>query len=223
MKRCFFAGMLFVLLGQAVQAQIRMGVRLTPSISYWTERLSSDSLRNYEGRSDFLPSAALFMEFKSTARYRVFASLGYQARRIRFNVEHTQPEGGITTHLERESMQFLTAGIGLKLLTDEFFTSTRFYIGIEPNLAVRIAHTTEHESTSGRNAAFTDRPQGVDITIRLSLGAEYDIGVQTTLFTGLLYERGFFDGVTDWKNTFPEDAFLGLRYNRFGLVLGVKF
>ena len=215
----------FLLIFSATQAyaQLRISLRLDPTISYNRVELVSDSISAFNAKSSFLSSLGVVFEFTPHDRYHFLLSVNYQPRHVRYNYNRRLPgRDQPVKESEFQKLQYLTLGTGLKLLTDDIFTNGRMYFTLEPTFAFKIHQNLEGESAKLLEERIVEQARFIDVMLRLVAGAEYDIGLQTALFAGIFYERGFVNMVAEGKNLTRDTKFL-LRNDRIGLSLGIKF
>lgn len=221
--RIILAIMLYFFCLQEASAQLRIGLRADPAISYNRPTVLSDSLQNIEGIASALVSFGLVFEIEPTERYHLLLTLSYQPRNLRFKYDRIFPGQQTFENAEEYyKLQYICLGVGINLLTDDILPRTRLAFAVEPALALKIYQISAEEKASEVSKFLVDRSSVVDIFFRFSAVAEIDIGLQTSIFLGPFYEAGLVNMVGKEKNI-PLDTDLNIRNRRTGLSVGIKF
>lgn len=208
---------------QVAEAQLRIGLRFEPAISYNRVRVVTDSLRDFSSVASLLPVAGLFFEFEPSERYHIVLDVAYQPRHLRYHYERLlKGQTEFVKKEEHQKLQYLTLGVGIKLLTDELFPKGRAYFMTSPHFALKLEQRPAEQEASVVEQFLVNKATFADISLRFLTGIELDIALQTAFFAGISYERSLIDMLNQEQNL-PQNTDIDIKNDRIGLSVGIKF
>jgi len=206
----FILLLLFVISYTGAQAQVKLGVQLSPTLSF--NRIDDDEAlvgTNNDGVGGRL-MAGLLADYMFQENYYFSTGLFFTPKRV-----------GIATNInanpieEAYRLHYLQIPASVKLFTNEVALDTRIYFQVGFTLEVKIL-----EDNISDDARLIADFKPIDSSLLLGTGVEHQFGYSTILFGGFSYRRGLVNAV---RNT---DASLGdliIKNDLFSLDLGVKF
>lgn len=225
MKKLLYALALALGISTAAQAQVEIGLKLSPNIgsnrvtSSRDFKLSSDGARIHFG-------GGLVIDYFFGENYAFTTGLELMGKG---GTVKTRVLGLADTTTEL-GLQYLQVPIGIKLFTNEIAPDTRLYFQISGELGGLIGGRVNGEKNEpGSNSrkvtkAFNTPEAGVAV----GFGAELLMGKSTKVFGGLSYRRGLTDIADDsFLNPDSDETYdskeIVIQNNLFALDLGLKF
>jgi hypothetical protein len=215
-----------------------LGIRFAPSLS--TNRVvDANEKDDYEFDNNGAGvrfSAGLTGDFYFGKNYSFYTGLWYTVARS--GVKFTGKSGSESAGQSGKNIyniQYVQAPIALKLFTNEVATDMKLYFVLGGTLGVKINEKEvewETSSTTG-DAPDVEKPtKGKaysygDVGLLLGMGAEYQMGENTTFYGGLSYNRGLLDVASKKGPFFVEDKDASTWYKvstgLISLEVGLKF
>ena len=210
----FFIGGLFLSTLAVGHAQLRVGLRLAPTIGY--SRVNLQSERYEVESSPYVRFAAgVFVEFELSDRYHLNLGLHYSPRSILLELQENDQ-----TFEEIHRLQYLLFTPTFKFLTGEIFSYTRMFFEVGPTFDVKL-HERLPDKISDEERFLVKQVGFIDLGINLGFGFEVTVGPQMDLGVGIAYLRGLINQVSRKQNLANEDVLL-VRQDRFELGLYIK-
>jgi hypothetical protein len=229
MKKLLFA--LFTLAASVgtASAQVEIGLKVSPGITFLAADAPSDHAIKSEGsRLGF--GGGLVVDYFFGENYAFGTGLQFMSKGGSYSYIYpgsngtTQSAG--TTKL---AIHYLELPLTIKLFTNEISSGTRLYFQTGVSLATPIGAringekryvdpVTNQETTALQHIVF------LDTNFLVSVGAEYMLGKSTKTFAGISYHRGLIntDSYFDDERS-PKLKDVVLKNNVFALDLGLKF
>jgi opacity protein-like surface antigen len=212
----------------AAFAQVEIGLKVSPSISY----LRTDSPTDHSFQSEkskFSFGGGVFLDYFFGENYAFNTGLFLTGKGGTISYQETPLPGGPvpTRTTQKISMQYLELPLTIKLFTNEVAPDTRVYFQVGGSLAVPVQSRINGEKyyTDPANNNQTSAGSHVfDIDANLigALGAEYQLGQSTKFLAGISYHHGlidldrYFEKTRDFKD-------VNIKNSVFSLDLGLKF
>lgn len=204
MKKFLF--LLLILLSIGSMAQVKLGLKLAPVISSNRAKNDAQTVENDGSKMKF--SIGLIADKTLSDTYYLSSGLIYLPKRASFR----NADGTVE---EEYKLQYLQIPATLKLFTNELAPDMKAYLQVGGALEIKVFDEAEDPSFTNIEK-FTP----VDIPVILGAGIEYRLGINTTLFGGVSYQRGLINAVNEASAAFED---LQLRNTIFSIDLGVKF
>ena len=213
----------------AAFAQVEIGLKVSPSISYL--RTSSPSATSFQGESSkFSFGGGIFMDYFFGQNYAFNTGLFLTGKGGTISYQEPQLLGGLVTPrtTQKIAMQYLELPLTIKLFTNEVAPDTRVYFQVGGSLAVpvqsRINGNKNYVDTfNGNNeTSASSHVFAVDANLIGAVGAEYQLGLSTKFLAGISYHHGLVDLDRYFEKTrgFSDVA---IKNSVFSLDLGLKF
>jgi hypothetical protein len=204
----FILLLLLVISYTGAQAQVKLGVQLSPTLSF--NRIDDDEAligTNNDGVGGRL-MAGILADYMFQENYYVSSGLFFTPKRVGLKTSTNSVEEAYRLH-------YLQIPATIKLFTNEIALDTRVYFQAGFTLEIKIL---EDNISDDANLITDFKP--IDSSLLLGTGVEHQFGYSTIVFGGFSYRRGLVNVV---KST---DATLGdliIKDDLFSLDLGVKF
>ena len=207
MNKLFFTFCLMIA-GFYSQAQTKVGVKLSPSLSVNRVATDEDDLSvDSDGvglRLSFGPIVDIFLK----ENYYFSTGLLYTPKRAAIAIS----EAGLAGKQDYK-LQYLQIPATIKLYTNELALDKRIYFQFGAMPEIKIHEKGTSEETFIRHFRF------FDFSVLAGLGLEYRIGVSSTVFGGITYTRGLVNAAT---KRFENNDFT-LKNDLVSLDFGIKF
>ncbi|UII22186.1 porin family protein [Fulvivirga ligni] len=206
-KKLLFLSFLFISIGS--YAQVELGVKFSPTIS--TSRVSSDADDvNFDGNGAALRFAAgPFADIAFSENYYISTGLFLVSNRATFEVT-----SGPERHEEEHNLQYLQVPLALKLYTNEIALDKRIYFQVGTTMEFKVKEKSDSE------IQLIEDFKLFNSTLQVGFGLDYKIGLNTSLFGGLSYNRGLINAVSERAEGVPKFT---LKNDYVGIDLGIKF
>ncbi|WP_462253512.1 porin family protein [Ekhidna sp.] len=204
MKKFLFS--LLILLSIGSMAQVKLGLKLAPVISSNRAKNDAQTVENDGSQMKF--SIGLVADKTLSDTYYLSTGLIYLPKRAAFK----NADGTVE---EEYKLQYIQIPATLKLFTNELAPDMKAYLQVGGALEIKVFDEPEDPSF-----ASVEKFTPIDIPVILGGGVEYRIGINTTLFGGISYQRGLINTVNEAGTGFDD---LQLRSTVFSIDLGVKF
>lgn len=217
-------------LAPAAFAQVEIGLKISPSISYL--RTDSPSATSFSSESSkFSFGGGIFMDYFFGENYAFNTGLFLTGKggTIAYNEVPATVGGPRSVRVEQKiAMQYLELPLTVKLFTNEVAPDTRIYFQVGGSLAIPVQtringqknyidpFNSNSESTAGSHVF------DVDANIIGGVGAEYQLGQSTKFLAGLSYHHGLIDTDRYFEKTRNFDS-VNIKNSIFSLDLGLKF
>lgn len=232
MKKLFLALLALTASATAASAQVEIGVKISPSVTYLrTDAASTYRFKDESSQLGF--GGGLIVDYFFGENYAFSTGLFLTGKGGTYSYQQgytvitpndpSVPKGDI----QKLSMQYLELPLTVKLFTNEIAPATRLYFQLGGSLAVPIGSRingekrytdpdTNEETTALSHVLF------IDANALVGFGAEYQVGRSTKVLAGLSYHRGLInlDRYFESKRDFSD---VSIKNNVFALDLGMKF
>ena len=212
----------------AAFAQVEIGLKVSPSISYL--RTSSPSATAFESQSSkFSFGGGIFMDYFFGQNYAFNTGLFLTGKGGTISyLDRSSPNATATRVEQKIAMQYLELPLTIKLFTNEVAPDTRVYFQVGGSLAVpvqaRINGNKNYVDTFNANneTSASSHVFAVDANLIGAVGAEYQLGQSTKFLAGLSYHHGLvdLDRYFEKNRGFSDVA---IKNSVFSLDLGLKF
>jgi hypothetical protein len=213
-------------LAPAAFAQVEIGLKISPSISYL--RTDSPSATSFSSESSkFSFGGGIFMDYFFGENYAFNTGLFLTGKGG--TISYTDRSGSVSARVEQKiAMQYLEVPLTVKLFTNEVAPDTRIYFQVGGSLAIPVQtringqknyidpFNSNSESTAGSHVF------DVDANIIGGVGAEYQLGQSTKFLAGLSYHHGLIDTDRYFEKSRNFDS-VNIKNSIFSLDLGLKF
>jgi hypothetical protein len=218
-------------LAPAAFAQVEIGLKVSPSISYLRTDSPSGTAFSSES-SKFSFGGGIFMDYFFGENYAFNTGLFLTGKggTISYN-ERTNGVGGVgvTTRVEQKiAMQYLEIPLTVKLFTNEVAPDTRIYFQVGGSIAVPVQTRINGEKyytdpfDNNNQTKAGSHVFDVDANLIGGFGAEYQLGQSTKFLAGLTYHHGLIDADRYFQKTRNFDS-VNIKNSVFSLDLGLKF
>ncbi len=214
----------------AAFAQVEIGLKVSPSISYL--RTDSPSTTSFQSESSkFSFGGGIFMDYFFGENYAFNTGLFLTGKGGTISYQEPQLLGGGITRprvSQKIAVQYLEIPATIKLFTNEIAPATRVYFQVGSSVAFPVStringdkfYTDAYDSNNQTDAS--KHVFAVDANLIGGLGVEYQLGKSTKVLTGLSYHHGLVDLDRYFeKNRGFSDV--NIKNSVFALDLGLKF
>jgi hypothetical protein len=211
----------------AASAQVEIGLKVSPSITYLrADGPSKNPFKSESGHLGF--GGGVLVDYFFGENYAFSTGLFLTGKGGSYSYQYRNANNDLLPGgTYKLSTQYLELPASVKLFTNEITTDVRLYFQVGASLAVPIGAridgnknfvdpNTGQESTSLKHVFF------IDANALAGLGVEYQLAKSTKVFAGVSYHRG----LIDLDHYFESDRSfedVSLKNNVFALDLGVKF
>lgn len=213
----------------AAFAQVEIGLKVSPSISYL--RTNSPSATAFESESSkFSFGGGIFMDYFFGQNYAFNTGLFLTGKGGTYSYNENVITPGPTAIRTKQklTMQYLELPLTIKLFTNEVAPDTRVYFQVGGSLAVPVQARINGEKNyvdayNGNNeTSASSHVFAIDANLIGAVGAEYQLGQSTKFLAGLSYHHGLIDLDRYFeKNRGFSDV--AIKNSVFSLDLGLKF
>jgi hypothetical protein len=215
-------------LAPAAFAQVEIGLKVSPSISYLrTDSPSGTSFSSENSKFSF--GGGIFMDYFFGENYAFNTGLFLTGKGG--TISYYEPIIGASTRpqvSQKIAVQYLELPLTIKLFTNEVAPDTRLYFQLGGSLAVpvqtRINGDKYYTDTYDNNNQTKAGQHVLDIDANLigGFGAEYQLGQSTKLLAGVSYHHGLIDFDRYFQRT-RNFSDVNIKNSIFALDLGLKF
>jgi hypothetical protein len=212
----------------AAFAQVEIGLKVSPSISYL--RASSPSATAFQGESSkFSFGGGIFMDYFFGQNYAFNTGLFLTGKggTISYVEPSTLPLAGDRVS-QKIAMQYLELPLTIKLFTNEVAPDTRVYFQVGGSLAVPVQTRINGEKNyidafnSNNETSAGSHVFDIDANLIGAVGAEYQLGQSTKFLAGISYHHGLVDLDRYFEKT-RKFSDVSIKNSVFSLDLGLKF
>jgi hypothetical protein len=215
-------------LAPAAFAQVEIGLKVSPSISYLRTDSPSGTAFSSES-SKFSFAGGIFMDYFFGENYAFNTGLFLTGKggTISYTERNPLSSSSVGIRVEQKiAMQYLELPLTVKLFTNEVAPDTRLYFQVGGSIAVPVQTRINGEKY------YTDPYDGgsqtkagshvFDANLIGAFGAEYQLGQSTKLLAGLSYHHGLIDTDRYFQKTRKFES-VNIKNSVFSLDLGLKF
>ena len=218
-------------LAPAAFAQVEIGLKVSPSISYLrTDSPSGTSFSSESSKFSF--GGGIFMDYFFGENYAFNTGLFLTGKGGTISYNETGNVFGSTptsVRVEQKiAMQYLELPLTIKLFTNEVAPDTRIYFQVGGSLAVPVQVRINGDKyytdlfNGGNQTKAGSHVFDIDANLIGGFGAEYQLGQSTKLLAGLSYHHGLIDTDRYFEKTRNFDN-VNIKNSVFALDLGLKF
>ncbi|PJJ48768.1 porin family protein [Hymenobacter chitinivorans] len=212
-------------------AQVEIGLKLSPSITYL--RADGPSSYNFQNEKSKLSlGGGLVVDYFFGQNYAFSSGVWLSGKGGTISYLDRDPNSSSTTpSVRREqkiALQYLEVPVTVKLFTNDITTDTKLYfqLGVTAGgvIAARINGDKRFIDASNGNTETKASKHVIipDMSALIGAGVEYQVGQSTKVFAGLSYHRGLvnIDNYFEDERGFQD---VTLKNNEVALDLGLKF
>ncbi|GAA4001182.1 hypothetical protein GCM10022408_10470 [Hymenobacter fastidiosus] len=228
MKKSFLALLLLGASAGAASAQVEIGLKLSPSVTYLrADSPSGSSFQNEKSKLSL--GGGLVVDYFFGQNYAFSTGLWLTGKGGSVSyTDITSPTNATpVTRTQKIGLQYLEVPVSVKLFTNDIATDTKLYFQIGGSAGALIGGRLDGEkrSTDPANNQETEAVKRFilpDAAALVGAGVEYQLGQSTKVFGGLSYHRGlvnidkYFDKTRGIKD-------VSIKNNEIALDLGIKF
>ena len=204
------ATMLMILLNNAAYAQMKLGIKIAPSVMNQRINNTTDSTGLSQEQITFAFPMIAIADITIGKNYFLSSGVGYISRRMMFRETASSSENVIDLRV-----QYLQIPVTLKLYTDEIAIDKRLYFQFGP-----VAEFKLYDKTVKGDMPEDVRPSGGNLTLLLAAGINIFISPNTALELGINYNRGL-NNIFNYTGSKKE--ILDVRSDLFGIDVALKF
>jgi hypothetical protein len=217
-------------LSPAAFAQVEIGLKVSPSISYLRTDSPSGTAFSSES-SKFSFGGGIFMDYFFGENYAFNTGLFLTGKggTISYTDRNSTGSSPISVRVEQKiAMQYLELPLTVKLFTNEVAPDTRLYFQVGGSIAVPVQTRINGEKyyndpfDNNNQTKAGDHVFDVDANLIGGFGAEYQLGQSTKFLAGLSYHHGLIDTDRYFEKTRKFDS-VNIKNSVFSLDLGLKF
>jgi hypothetical protein len=219
----------------AAFAQVEIGLKVSPSISYLrTDSPSTTSFKNESSKFSF--GGGIFLDYFFGENYAFNTGLFLTGKGGTISYTETAvypPNSGVLTGThpivsQKIAIQYLEIPATIKLFTNEISPATRLYFQVGGSVAFPVStringdkfYTDAYNGNTQTDAS--SHVFAVDANLIGGLGVEYQLGKSTKVLTGISYHHG----LVDLDRYFEKNrgfSNVNIKNSVFALDLGLKF
>jgi hypothetical protein len=210
----FYLLLLGIALSAGAQAQIKVGLKFSPTLATNRVEVDSDTLSI---DSDGVGLKFVFgptIDYFFGDNYAFSTGLLYAPKRIGLDINTTAEANQSFSDKQSYNLQYLQIPATVKLFTNELALDTRMYFQMGGLFEIKI-----NEKGTDEDNAYLENVRPFDFGLHLGAGVERRMGYNTVLFGGFFYNRGLINAAGEPVN----DIDLKINNDLLGLDLGVKF
>ncbi|HHP7240930.1 MAG TPA: porin family protein [Cyclobacteriaceae bacterium] len=175
--------LIFVALVGTLSAQSKLAIQVSPAISLNRNELISDSLNVDTDGIGGRFMLGLVWDTPISDNYFFSSGIYYTPKRVAFGISSEDNQNNLVN--ESYNLQYIQIPISLKLFTNELVTDLRPYVHLGSLFDVKVHDEPAEEDF---NAISGIKP--FDVSLMIGIGIEYRLGVNTVLYSSLVYNRG---------------------------------
>lgn len=229
MKKVFLALLAFVATAEAASAQVEIGLKVSPGITFFgVDAPSENALKSESSRLGF--GGGLVVDYFFGENYAFGTGLQFMSKGGSYSYSYKDGNNNsLAAGTTKLAIHYLELPLTIKLFTNEIASGTRLYFQTGFSLATPIGAringekrytdpVTKQETTALKHVVF------LDTNFLASIGAEYTLGQNTKTFAGISYHRGLINTDSYFNDErSPKLKDFVLKNNVFALDLGLKF
>ncbi len=230
MKKIFFSVALALGLTSAAQAQVEIGLKISPSIGFSRSsgvqtadlsggtaktELASDGARLHFG-------GGLIIDYFFGENYAFNTGVELLGKGGTVKATNTIAGVGAASKSFDLGMQYVQVPLALKLFTNEIAPDTRMYFLVGGQLAALVGGSIDGKKNTDDGRKATKSFNTFDAGVQTGLGAEMLLGKSTKVFGGFTYQHGLIDVLDKSFANLGGDDFT-TKNSLVSLDLGLKF
>lgn len=216
----FFLSAFFVFTLVVCEAQTKIGLKFSPTIStnrvnLRYESASTDTLDIENNENTFKFSLGVVLDHAFTDTYHFSTGIIYLPKRVGMTI--LAENGGTYPNPEEAyDLQYLQIPLTLKLFTNEILPdlSVFFQVGAAPEIKL-------YEEPVEEEYRLVEQFSPLDLSAILGGGLEYSAGLNTILFFDVSYQRGLLNTIKSTSVAMPDD--FSIRTTSVLIDFGIKF
>lgn len=223
MKKTFLALFLTAATTTAASAQVEIGLKVSPSITYLRADGSANSFEKEKSKLGLGGGLVVDYFFGENYAFSSGLELAGKGGTIRYN-----DTGTGTSQTAKITAQYLQIPLTMKLFTNDIATDTKLYFQlggvVGANIGTRINGEKEFKDPGNNNSVFKSNKFLLvpDLGVMIGAGTEYQMGQSTKVFAGLHYQRGL-PNIDNYYGDERNFSNVVLKNSEFALDLGLKF
>ena len=215
MNRSYIVTLVFLSFGYILQAQVKLGLKFSPTLVNTRTFLQSDTLDVEPGDRSFKFALGLIADYELSETYFLSSGLLVVPKRVGLAIS---PENGGTYPAATEyyDLQYIQIPLTLKLFTNEIAPDASMYFQVGTAMDIKVFEQPVEEEY-----VFVEEFKNVDADVILGAGFEYKAGLNTVLFLGATYNRGLSSVIKTTQTALTEEFFVRTSVLMFDF--GIKF
>ena len=215
-------------LAPAAFAQVEIGLKISPAISYLrTDSPSATAFSSENAKFSF--GGGIFMDYFFGENYAFNTGLFLTGKGG--TISYSESIVGTTTRPRVEqkiAIQYLELPLTVKLFTNEVAPDTRIYFQVGGSLAVPVQARINGEKyytdpfDNNNQTKAGEHVFDIDANLIGGAGVEYQLGKSTKVLAGLSYHHGLIDTDRYFEKT-RKFSDVNIKNSVFALDLGLKF
>ncbi len=202
---------IFVLITFQSFAQVKLGVKVSPSFVFNRVKIDSDSLNVTNDGSGFRPMFGLIADIPVAENYSFSTGIGYISKTIHLKID---PVDG-TEVSQKYIAQYIQIPLTIKLFTNEVSIDKKIYFQTGFNAEIQVYNENKSD---GEDAI--EKFNAIDFPLVFAAGSEINLGTHTVLVLGVTYQRGMIN--VSKRESFESNNF-SVKNDLLGLEIGLKF
>jgi len=194
------------------QAQTKLGLKFSPLFSFNQVELNSDTLDADDDGTNVKFSLGLVVDQPLTDTYFFSTGLFIVPKKVAIGI--TEDGGTFPNALEEYNLQYLQLPVTLKLMTNELSPDFGIFFQVGGGFEVKLSDRALEEEY-----VLVESFKPFDVMVLIGGGIEYRVGVNTTLFGGLSYQRGVINVVDETMSNLDLDV----KNSVLTIDFGIKF
>ena len=215
MNRTHLLVLAFVLIGLSTQAQVKLGLKFSPTLVSTRTFLQSDTLDVDPADRSFKFALGLIADYELTETYFLSSGILVVPKRVGLTIS---PENGGTypASIEYYDLQYVQIPLTLKLYTNEIAPDASMFFQVGATADFKVFEQPVEEEYK-----FVEGVNAVDANVVLGGGFEYKAGLNTVLYLGATYNRGLSSVIKTTQTALSEEFFVRTSVLMFDF--GIKF
>jgi hypothetical protein len=214
----------------AAQAQVEIGLKVTPAIGFnrASGSVSSD-LGNGTVKTALAPNGArlhfgggLVIDYFFGENYAFSTGVELLGKGGIVKITQTAPGVAAASTSFKLGMQYVQVPLAIKLYTNDIAPDTRLYFLVGGYFAGLVGATIDGKKTTADDRKATKSFNTFDAGAQTGLGAEMQLGKSTKVFGGFTYQHGLLDVIDKSFGGLGSDNF-STKNSLVTLDLGLKF
>lgn len=209
-------------------AQVKIGIRLAPGLGLnsVSDKDNSDGIKYSGGSSSMAFTFGPNFDFTFGDNYAFSTGLWYSMRKVNLKSEVL-----LLTSEYTSSMQYAQIPATFKVFTNEFVDNMKVYFQLGAIAEAKIGDklkSSDPDLTTITGYDYEKWYQFINMGVISSVGVEYALSDNNSVFGGFFYQRGIVNQARNYKSSitdadydFAKKAKVGL--SSLGLEIGFKF
>ncbi|MCC2546160.1 PorT family protein [Hymenobacter sp. BT175] len=223
MKKLFLALLTLGASATAASAQVEIGLKLSPSVTYL--RVDAPSANKFESKSSKISlGGGVIVDYFFGENYAFSSGLLLVGKGG--TIGYVSPISGGAVE-QKIGLQYLQIPVTIKLFTNEVAPDVRafFQVGgsLNPLITARINGNKFYTDANNKETKAYSHFLPVDAAVLASAGIEYQLGKSTKALAGISYHRGLINTDIYFDDEPNKIEGVSLKNNEITLDLGIKF